>query len=64
LRDAILNFIKTLPYSDEKSCSVLEIEEPNTRSIKTELMCTVFPEEGDDLKLALDKAFYSSLLTT
>ena len=62
LRDSILNFIKQLPHSDEQCCAVLEFEEPNTRSTRSELVCTVFPEEGGDLKIAIDQAYYNSML--
>ena len=62
LKVAILNFIDQLPNIDEKGCVILEFDEPKTRTRVSEVVCTLFSEDGDSLVSAFNNAYYMSQL--
>jgi hypothetical protein len=60
LKKSILNAIRQLPSKSDKSCMIIEFEEPLTRSRSLELICSYFSEDVASLKNALRNAFYFS----
>jgi len=62
LKEAIINFLDQLPTIDERGCVVLEFIEPKTRTRISEIICTLFPEDGDSMVTAFGNAFYLSQL--
>ena len=62
LREAIFNFIDQMPTVDEKGCVVIEFDEPRTRTRTSEIICSLFPEDGESLRLAFSNAYYLSML--
>jgi len=54
----MLSFLENLPVVDETGCLVIEHEEPNARSISSDVMCTLYSEDGNNLRLALAAAYY------
>jgi len=47
---------------DEGGCLVLEHEEPNARSISSDVLCTLYTEDGENLKKALAAAYYQATI--
>jgi len=47
---------------DENGCFVLEHEEPISRSISSDVICTLYTEDGEYLKKALAGAYYASTI--
>lgn len=62
LKDAILNFLDQMPTIDESGCAILEFDEPKTRTRISEIVCSLFAEDGDSLRSAFINAQYLSLL--
>ena len=62
LKDTIINYFDQLPGIEERGCMILEFEEPKTRCRVSEIVCSLFPEDGETLITAFANAYYLSLL--
>ena len=62
LKEGILEFIDQMPNIDEQGCVIVEFSEPKCRTRISEIVCAIFPEDGDSLRIAFGNAYYLSLL--
>lgn len=59
LEQGLLKMLRALPTGEsEDGCIVLESVEPMVRKVSSYLLCTVAPEQVQDLQLSIKRAYY------
>ena len=58
----LLEINARIPLHDENSCFVLDIEQPLTRGVASEVICTIELEDALHLKEAIKNAYYVASL--
>lgn len=56
----VKDFLDLIPSHDETSCLITDIEQPVTRAISSEMICTLEIEDAFYFREAIKNAYYTA----